>query len=141
MIYEVKLQISGYFADFWHFWSEFHEITQGFGVIREGWKMKYYSEETVRKIIKSCAHLALEQLDGYADEKLRHFPSIEIPSEPFGDLIDRDAILASDPLFFAKKYGGDHRRNYGTMMGYEIGNMLENAPVVVKGTKNETARL
>ena len=66
-------------------------------------------------------------------ERIGYAKATELP--PHGDLIERDAVLESDPLFFAPKYGGDHRRNYDTMMGYEIGNMLRDAPVIVEATE------
>jgi len=40
--------------------------------------MKYYSEESVRQIIKAVAHTALECSDNYADEHLRNQPSVDI---------------------------------------------------------------
>lgn len=49
--------------------------------------MRYYSEDTVRGIIKIVAHTALEQLSLYADDVLQNQPSIEI-KEPHGDLGD-----------------------------------------------------
>lgn len=70
---------------------------------------------------------------GYHDRK-RHPKCPLIPVPEHGDLIDRDALLDSEKMFFAEKYHGDHRTNYDTMMGYEIGNMLRDAPVVLERT-------
>ena len=49
--------------------------------------MRYYSEDTVRRIIRTFAHTALEQLSLYADNILQNQPSIEIKT-PHGGLID-----------------------------------------------------
>ena len=54
--------------------------------------MRYYSEDTVRDIIKGVAHTALEQSENFADAILQNKPNIEI-SEPHGDLIDRQKLL------------------------------------------------
>lgn len=56
--------------------------------------MRYYSEDTVRKIIRSVAHTALGQMDNFADSALAHQPSIELPDN-HGRLIDADAFKAS----------------------------------------------
>lgn len=53
--------------------------------------MKYYSEDTVRRIIRIVAHTALEQLSLYADNVLQKQPSIEI-KEPHGRLVDADQL-------------------------------------------------
>ena len=53
--------------------------------------MKYYSEDTVRKIIRSVAHTALEQMDNFADSALAHQPYIEFPDN-HGRLGDLDRV-------------------------------------------------
>ena len=54
--------------------------------------MKYYSEETVRKIIKSVAHTALECSDNFADAIIRNRSCIEIPTQ-HGRLGDLDKLF------------------------------------------------
>ena len=54
-------------------------------------RVKYYSEDTVRRIIRIVAHTALEQLSLYADNVLQKQPSIEI-KEPHGRLVDADQL-------------------------------------------------
>ena len=66
--------------------------------------MKYYSEDTVRKIVRSVAHTALEQMDNFADAVLAYQPNIELPDK-HGRLIDadklREALLSDeDDRFF-----------------------------------------
>ena len=53
--------------------------------------MRYYSEDTVRKIIRSVAHTALEQMNSFADSALAHQPSIELPDK-YGRLVDADHV-------------------------------------------------
>lgn len=89
-------------------------------------KTKYFDYDTVKEMLYDLEY------EG-KDVEPTDYPFIELPDE-HGDLIERDAVLESDPLFFAPKYGGDHRRNYDTMMGYEIGDMLREAPVVLERT-------
>ena len=55
--------------------------------------MRYYSEDTVRSIIKSTAHTALEQSSNFADAMLQNRPCIEI-EEPHGRLIDMDDLTS-----------------------------------------------
>jgi len=60
----------------------------------------------------------------------------EIPDE-HGRLVDADKILTEsgyDPMMFQPKYGGDHRTQYDTLMGYEILGIIEDAPTVVEAT-------
>jgi len=54
--------------------------------------MRYYSEDTVRDIIKGVAQ-ALEQSGNYADVILQNHQSIEI-REPHGRCVDADAIVS-----------------------------------------------
>lgn len=61
--------------------------------------------------------------------------AIELPSH--GRLVDADKILTEsgyDPMMFQPKYGGDHRTQYDTLMGYEILGIIEDAPTVVEAT-------
>ena len=60
--------------------------------------MKYYSENTVRGIIKGVAHTALEQSENYADAILQNLQCIEI-KEPHGRLIDADNVSSQDIEF------------------------------------------
>lgn len=59
--------------------------------------------------------------------------AIEIP--PHGRLIDADKLLHEsgyDPMMFQPKYGGDHRTQYKTLMGYEILGIVDDAPTVLE---------
>lgn len=89
-------------------------------------KTKYFDYETVKEMLYDLEY------EG-KDVDPTDYPYIEIADE-HGDLIDRDKLLDSEKMFFAEKYQGDHRTNYDTMMGYEIGNMLRDAPVVLERT-------
>ena len=65
----------------------------------------------------------------------------EIPDE-HGRLVDADKILTEsgyDPMMFQPKYGGNHRTQYDTLMGYEILGIIEDAPTVVEATEIHTA--
>lgn len=89
-------------------------------------KTKYFDYDTVKEMLYDLEY------EG-KDVEPTDYPYIEIVDE-HGDLIDRDALLDSEKMFFAPKFQGDHRTNYDTMMGYEIGNMLRDAPVVLEST-------
>ena len=54
--------------------------------------MRHYSEDTVRKIIRSVAHTALEQMDNFIDSTLANQPSIELPDR-HGRLIDAEEAI------------------------------------------------
>ncbi len=61
----------------------------------------------------------------------------EIPNK-HGRLIDADKLLPEsgyDPMMFKPKYGGDHRTQYDTLMGYEILGIVENAPTILEATE------
>ena len=78
------------------------------------------------------SHCTISACKCFKTRRPKDCPLIPVPEH--GDLIDRDALLDSEKMFFAEKYHGDHRTNYDTMMGYEIGNMLRDAPVVLERT-------
>ena len=62
-------------------------------------------------------------------------PLVEV--KPHGRLIDADKLLPEsgyDPMMFKPKYGGDHRTQYNTLMGYEILGMVNEAPTVLEAS-------
>lgn len=62
--------------------------------------------------------------------------AIELPQH--GRLGDLDKLLPEsgyDPMMFKPKYGGDHRTQYKTLMGYEILGIVEDAPIILEASK------
>ena len=87
--------------------------------------MRYYSEDTVRSIIKSIAHTALEQSSNFADAMLQNQPFIEI-EEPHGDIKDTDDVmnrLALKPTYDA------------TSTLLSIGSAIDESPTIIKASK------
>ena len=87
------------------------------------------------------AQMLAEETEGMEAVKLpKACPLVALPEH--GRLIDADKLLAEsgyDPMMFQPKYGGDHRTQYGTLMGYEILGIVEDAPTIVEasnGTDN-----
>lgn len=57
---------------------------------------------------------------------------------PHGRLIDADKLLPEsgyDPMMFKPKYGGDHRTQYNTLMGYEILGIVDDAPTILEASE------
>lgn len=90
--------------------------------------MKYYSEDTVRKIIRSVAHTALEQMNNFADSALAHQPSIELPDK-YGDLIERDKLLEWQNITCIDT--GMWQTDFDAVK-YSV---IKNAPVVLKASE------
>lgn len=106
--------------------------------------MRYYSEETVKKIMQEVEvkEIQCNVYDNlYSVQRiypnLDNFESIDI-AEPHGRLIDADKLLPEsgyEPMMFKPKYGGDHRTQYNTLMGYEILGIVEDAPTILEASK------
>lgn len=64
--------------------------------------------------------------------------AVELPEH--GRLGDLDKLLPEsgyDPMMFKPKYGGDHRTQYNTLMGYEILGIVEDAPTILEASNEE----
>lgn len=69
------------------------------------------------------------------DKVYKGCPLVEVKSH--GRLIDADKLLPEsgyDPMMFQPKYGGDHRTQYNTLMGYEIFYMVNEAPTILEAS-------
>ena len=94
--------------------------------------MRYYSEDTVRKIIRIFAHTALEQSSLYADHILQNQPSIEIKTS-HGRLIDADKLKKKVELFTITRV--DECLKVVVNGNYIVGQILDNAPTVLEASK------
>lgn len=67
--------------------------------------------------------------------RLTDCPLVALPSH--GDLIDRDALIKDSwaSYMLKKKNDDSSRAQYDTLMGYEIRNLIEDAPTIVEATE------
>ena len=94
-------------------------------------EMRYYSENTVRNIIKGVAHTALEQSVNFADVILQNHQSIEI-SEPHGRCVDADAIVSKCEFWSMSR--GD--KYFELRISNEIVKaFLKDAPTIIEASK------
>jgi len=95
--------------------------------------MKYYSEETVKKIVKDAMNYGMT-ISSSVPMDINNYPVIEI-KEPHGDLIDRNEVKKLTTILvqeFEKHYGIDVTEDF-LRMAYE--KTIENAPTVVEASK------
>lgn len=87
--------------------------------------MKYYSEETVKRMLLSVAHTALEQMAINNGDVFFRQPSIELPDK-HGTLKDADSLKKT-----LSAVSGEQRQWFYA----EVGQVIDEAPTVVEENK------